>query len=185
MDRHKLQSRYAQSLFDLSEENKISDKVYEDTLSVMEVCLQNHELRTVLKNPIIKPSQKRAILSEIFSNRVQELTLAFMNLLVSKRRDVLLYEIAERYTEIYKEHNNITTVQLTTAETLEQETLQRISRKIEQELHSKIDLQTKVNPSLIGGFCLFVNGKQYDASIANQFSKLRKDFTRNEYERTF
>ncbi len=185
MDGYKLQTRYAQSLFDLSQEYGIPDKVYEDILSVMEVCLQNHELRVVLKNPIIKPFPKKAVISEIFSGKVQELTISFINLLIMKRREVWLYEIAERYTEIYKEHNNIKTVLLTTATELDEDMKERIEQKMATLLEAKIDLKTKVNPELIGGFNIFVDGKQYDASLANQFSILRNDFTKNEYEKTF
>ena len=97
----------------------------------------------------------------------------------------MLYEIAERYTEIYKEQNNIKTAVLTTADELDKGIADMIVQKIEEELSAKVDLQTKVNPKLIGGFCLFVDGMQYDASFMNQFTKLKKDFTKNVYEKTF
>jgi F-type H+-transporting ATPase subunit delta len=107
MNSYKLQTRYAQSLFDLSQEQGISSKVYEDMLLVMQVCVENHELRTILKNPVIKSDNKKAIVNDIFQNHVQELSLAFMDLLIVKRRDVLLYEIAEKYTEIFKDYLSI------------------------------------------------------------------------------
>lgn len=185
MNSYKLQTRYAQSLFELALEQGISELVYEDMQCVMQVCMQNRELRVILKNPVIKPSDKRDIVNEIFKGKVKELSLAFMDLLIKKRRDVLLYEIAERYTELYKEYNNIKTVILTTAETLDKGIAEMIVRKIEEELSAKVDLQTKVNPKLIGGFCLFVDGMQYDASFMNQFMKLKKDFAKNIYEKTF
>lgn len=185
MNSHKLQTRYAQSLFELALEQGISEAVYNDMQCVMSVCLQNHELRVVLKNPVIKPSDKRNIVDDVFKGKVKELSLAFMELLISKRRDILLYEIAERYTEIYKEHNNIKTAILTTASSLDEGIVNTIVRKIEEELSAKIDLQTKVNPKLIGGFCLLVDGMQYDASFMKQFTKLKKDFAKNVYEKTF
>ena len=185
MNSYKLQTRYAQSLFELALEQGISELVYEDMQCVMQVCMQNREFRVILKNPVIKPSDKRNIVKEIFNGKVEGLSLAFMDLLIKKRRDVLLYEIAERYTEIYKEYNNIKTVILTTAESLDKGIADMIVQKIEEELSAKVDLQTKVNSKLIGGFCLFVDGMQYDASFMNQFTKLKKDFTKNVYEKTF
>jgi F-type H+-transporting ATPase subunit delta len=185
MNSYKLQTRYAQSLFDLSQEQGISSKVYEDMLLVMQVCVENHELRTILKNPVIKSDNKKAIVNDIFQNHVQELSLAFMDLLIVKRRDVLLYEIAEKYTEIFKEFNGVKTVLISTATALDDKETELLKNKIETELGSKIDLQTKVNPKLIGGFCLLVHGMQYDASFMNQIAKLKKEFTKNVYEKVF
>ena len=94
MNSYKLQTRYAQSLFDLALEKNISKQVYQDMLLVMDVCKQNRELRVVLKNPVIKPCKKKSIVNDVFSGRVEELTLAFVELLIAKRRDILLFEIA-------------------------------------------------------------------------------------------
>ena len=58
MNSYKLQTRYAQSLFDLALEQGISDVVYKDMQCVMQVCMQNREFRVILKNPVIKPSDK-------------------------------------------------------------------------------------------------------------------------------
>lgn len=185
MNSYKLQTRYAQSLFDLAQEGGISDSVYGDMLLVMQVCRENHELRSILKNPVIKAGSKKAIVDELFQDKVEKLTVAFLELLIAKRRDILLYEIAERYTEIYKEFNNIKTALLTTAVELESNELSLIINKIESELNTKVDLHTKVNPKLIGGFCLSIDGMQYDASFMNQFTKLKKEFTKNIYEKTF
>lgn len=185
MNSYKLQTRYAQSLFDLALEKNISKQVYQDMLLVMDVCKQNRELRVVLKNPVIKPCKKKSIVNDVFSGRVEELTLAFVELLIAKRRDILLFEIAERYTYIYKEYNHIKTVKLTTAESIDESMLQLVSDKIREVLQSEIDLQTEVNKDLIGGFHLFVDGTLYDASFMKQFSKLKTSFSKNVYEKIF
>ena len=185
MNSYKLQTRYAQSLFDLALEKNISKQVYQNMLLVMDVCKQNRELRVVLKNPVIKPCKKKSIVNDVFSGRVEELTLAFVELLIAKRRDILLFEIAERYTYIYKEYNHIKTVKLTTAESIDESMLQLVSDKIREVLQSEIDLQTEVNKDLIGGFHLFVDGKLYDASFMKQFSKLKTSFSKNVYEKIF
>ena len=103
MNSFKLQTRYAQSLFILAQENELVDKVYEDMLLIKKVCEVTPQLKAILKNPVIKPSKKKNIIHDIFSEKIENVTILFMELLVSKRRDVYLYEIADRYTELYKE----------------------------------------------------------------------------------
>ncbi len=185
MNSFKLQTRYAQSLFDLAQENNVIDKVYEDMLLIKQVCEETPQLKAVLKNPVIKPSKKKNIIHEIFSGKIEQLSVLFIELLVSKRRDVFLFEIADRYTELYKEFKNIKTVRFTTAQILDEEIVSEIRREIEEKLSSKIDLQLFVNPKLLGGFSLTVEGKQYDASFSKQITKLKKEFNKNIYERIF
>ncbi len=185
MNSFKLQTRYAQSLFDLAQENNVIDRVYEDMLLIKKVCEESPQLKAILKNPVIKPSKKKSIIHDIFSGKVEQISTLFMELLVTKRRDVILFEIADRYTELYKEFNHIKTVRFTTAQVLDEVIVNEIRREIEEKLSSKIDLQLFVNPKLLGGFSLTVEGKQYDASFSKQITKLKKEFNKNIYERIF
>ncbi|MBO7276654.1 MAG: ATP synthase F1 subunit delta [Bacteroidales bacterium] len=185
MNSFKLQTRYAQSLFDLAQENNAIDRVYEDMLLIKKVCEESPQLKAILKNPVIKPSKKKSIIHDIFSSKVEQISILFMELLVTKRRDVILFEIADRYTELYKEFNHIKTVRFTTAQVLDEVIVDDIRREIEEKLSSKIDLQLFVNPKLLGGFSLTVEGKQYDASFSKQITKLKKEFNKNIYERIF
>lgn len=185
MNSFKLQTRYAQSLFELAQENNLIEKVYEDMLLVKKVCEDSPQLKAILKNPVIKPSMKKSIIHEIFSNNIENLSTLFIELLISKRRDVLLYEIADRYTELYKEFKHIKTVKFTTAQMLDETIIIEIKKEIEEKLSSEIDLQLFVNPKLIGGFSLTVEGKQFDASFSKQITKLRKEFNKNIYEKIF
>lgn len=185
MNSFKLQTRYAQSLFDLAQENGVIDKVYEDMLLIKKVCEESPQLKAILKNPVIKPSKKKNIIHDIFADKIEQISVLFIELLVSKRRDVFLFEIADRYTELYKEFNHIKTVRFTTAQILDEVIVSEIRREIEEKLSSKIDLQLFVNPKLLGGFSLIVEGKQYDASFSKQITKLKKEFNKNIYERIF
>ncbi len=185
MDSFKLQTRYAQSLFVLAQENELMERVYEDMLLVKKICEESPQLKAILKNPVIKPSKKKDIIHEIFNDKVEKVSLLFIELLISKRRDVYLYEIADRYTELYKEFKHIKIVKFTTAQKLDEDVVNGIKKDIEGKLSSEIDLQLFVNPKLLGGFSLTVDGKQYDASFSKQITKLKKEFNQNIYEKIF
>ena len=53
MDSFKLQTRYAQSLFVLAQENELMERVYEDMLLVKKICEESPQLKAILKNPVI------------------------------------------------------------------------------------------------------------------------------------
>ena len=72
-----------------------------------------------------------------------------------------------------------------TADKLDSVFFDEILKYMEKSLNSKVDLELRVNPKLIGGFCILFDGKQYDASFLNQFVKLKKEFSDNIYEKIF
>ena len=62
--------------------------------------------------------------------------------------------------------------------------LKKYAFKLDYE-DAYFDLQLFVNPKLLGGFSLTVEGKQFDASFSKQITKLKKEFNKNIYERIF
>ena len=48
-----------------------------------------------------------------------------------------------------------------------------------------LDIETKVDPKLVGGFILQFDNKRYDASIANKLAELKSEFMKNQYIKEF
>lgn len=171
-------SRYAKSLLDLSvEQNKLST-IYNDIEGLKEATA-NRDLYLMLKSPIINASKKNSILKAIFEGKVDELTMAFIDIITRKGRENILPEIATEFVNQYKMINQISEVKVISATALEESVLAGIKQELAASSHTdkEIDLIVEVDPSLIGGFVLQIGDKLYDASVAHQLSKLRKDFS--------
>ncbi|MBO6118576.1 MAG: ATP synthase F1 subunit delta [Bacteroidales bacterium] len=178
MDEKRLQKRYAQSLFDLAKQRDIINTVFDDVNNILDVCNDNRELNTVLKNPTIKPLKKREILFALFENKCDELTMRFLSLITSKRREIYLKEICTAFIETFNAYNNIKVVKVTSAAKLSEETLNTIKQKIETAFSCKVQTEEYINTNLIGGFILETDGKQYDASYLRKLNDLRKEITK-------
>ena len=97
------------------EQNKTEDTL-SDMKHIISVCSENKDLSLLLKSPIVKTDKKISILSEIFSKSVSDVTMSFIHIITSKKREMYLEgKIAESFISLYKVHNNIETVTLTTA----------------------------------------------------------------------
>ena len=175
MDEKRLQKRYAQSLFDLAREKDIIDVIFNNINNILEVCNDNRELNIVLKNPTVKPLKKKEILFALFENSCNGLTMRFLALITAKRREIYLKEICEEFIEIFNAYNNIKVVRITSATKLSEETLNTIKQKIEAEYSCKVQTEEKINESLIGGFIIEIDDKQYDASYLRKLNDLRKE----------
>ncbi|MBK9285471.1 MAG: ATP synthase F1 subunit delta [Sphingobacteriaceae bacterium] len=172
-------SRYAKSLLDLSIENKQLEVVRKDMQIIDSLCKSNREFVLLLESPVVNTDKKIAILKSIFEKNISTLSLSFLNLIASKRRENYISHIASSFDAQYKIYKNITTVKIESAIALDAKLKESVLSLVKQNVKGEIELMEKVNPSLIGGFILTINDKQIDQSIASKLNKLKKDFSGN------
>jgi F-type H+-transporting ATPase subunit delta len=93
---------------------------------------------------------------------------------VENSREDYFYRIALSYQELYRKEKNIVVTHLTTAIELDESLKKEIVNSVEEQEKSKVELREEVNPDIIGGYILDIDGKRLDASIIRQLSKLYK-----------
>jgi len=174
-------SRYAKALIDLAVETKQLEEVRKDMQLVKNVCDNNREFMTLLQSPVVKTDKKVAIFKSVFEGKVSKTTIAFLNLMASKRREAFLQEIASDFDEQYKQFKNITTVEVKSAIALDDKARKQILDLVKTSATGEIDLVEKVDPSLIGGFVLTINDKQVDQSVKRKLNDLKKGFADNTF----
>jgi F-type H+-transporting ATPase subunit delta len=181
MNEIKIADRYARALFDLALEKEMLEIIRVDMAIVGNVCITNKDFVLFLKSPVIKETKKIAILKSLFENKIQETLLNFLIIITRNRRESLIPVIARQFVEIYKEHKNIITAELTTAVDLSDELRERIIMMIKMATKSEVDLQLKKDESIIGGFIVTFGDKQIDASIQRKIQNLKQEFNINLY----
>jgi len=185
MSVEKLASRYAKALLDLSKEQATLERVYQDILSFAQ-ALQNRDFALMVKSPIINASKKRTILKRIFGTKFHEITRRFVDIIIRKRRETYLPEIVSAFIEQYRDYKKVATATLITAVNVERLLLEQVRNIVMQRTgKTSVDLTTKIDPSLIGGFILKFDDKLYDASIASKLNKIRSKFDDNVYVKQY
>ncbi len=183
MQNPRLAGRYAKSLIDLSAEKGQLDEVYNDMLYLQAVCKASREFVNLLKSPIIKADQKFSIIKTVTENKIGKITAAFNHLLVQKGREYYLPEIVAAFIEQYNAMHGIHHVKLTTATAVSETLKDAIANKVKTESDFQtVELETIVNPALIGGFVLEYNNNLVDASILRDLKDIKKQFIGNVYE---
>jgi len=171
-------ARYAKSLIDLAQEQKLVEDIKGDMELFYKTLKVNPELKAVLANPIVSHSKKIKILDEVFSTKVNKTSIAFFKLMVNKSRGDVLYTTAAEYINLYDIKNHIINATVVSATELSTENKKAMLADIEKATGCKVKLEAKVDSSLIGGFVLTVGDRQVDTSIANDLRKLKKEFAK-------
>ena len=173
--------RYAKSLIDLSIEQNMLEKVYEDMLYLKRL-LKDREFVLMLKSPIVTADKKQTVLNALTNGRISDLTAKFNTLLIRKGRETNMPEVIDAFIEQYKVQKNIRVVKLTTATEVSEDTKKSIVSKVNGmgDLNN-IELISIVDPSIIGGFVLKIGDQVFDTSISNELNNISKQFQNNDY----
>ena len=139
----------------------------------------------LLKSPIIKTDKKIIIIEEVFSNKLSELTNGFIKIITSKKREAILDSVAKSFISLYKEKKNIISAKLVTATEIDNETREEVLDFIKKKGHKNVDLQEKIDKSIIGGAIINIGNKQIDASVSNKINEMKQNFSVNLYEQNY
>ena len=178
----RLAYRYAKSLIDLSIEKDQLEKVYADMLWLQELCSKSPDFVIMLRSPVINSDKKLKIVQAITSGKVSEITAGFNRLLITKKRESILSEIATAFIDGYKRHKNIHTVKLTTASPISESIKNEIIAQLKKSSgFENIELITMVKKELIGGFMLQTGDQLVDASVAYDLKFIARQFENNDF----
>jgi F-type H+-transporting ATPase subunit delta len=177
MSAERLSYRYAKALLDLAKEQGKLENVKGDVDNLI-IATSNRDLVLLLKSPIVSKMKKAGVLEALFGDGFEEMTLSFMDILLSKGREMYIPEIATEFLAQYKILNKISTVKVTSAQPMNDATLASIRAKLVEssDLAENIEIETEVDSSLIGGFKLEFNNRLYDASVAHRLNEMKKAF---------
>ncbi len=178
MSAHRIATRYAKSLLDLSIERDELEEILAD-IQYVSKCLSSRDFYLMTKSPIISRGKKKVIFNRLFEGKLSKTMSSFLNIMVRKGRENILPEMVDAFKEQYRAHKYISTVVLKTAVELDDATIEDIKRTLIEsgQTEKNVELEVIVDPNLIGGFVLEFGGKQYNSSLAYKLDALRKQFS--------
>ncbi|MCB0466888.1 MAG: ATP synthase F1 subunit delta [Aequorivita sp.] len=171
--------RYAKAILQKANENNTEAVVFGDMQSVYKTIEDSRELQAVLQSPVIKANDKKDALLKIFNGQ-SEATHSLINILIANKRTSLLSNVAKSYIDLYNEEQGVKVATVITAIPLSSELESKVMEKVKELTGSeKVTLKNEIDPTIIGGFVLRVGDIQYNASIANQFGNLKREFSKS------
>ena len=164
---------YAEAFLQVSDANGDTEAVVEQARSLLSLWKDSAELREAMASPVLEVEAKKAAITRLFSDQVSPSFLNLLKLLADRQRIGYLDAVLERFLDLYRDQNQIALASVTSAEALSDEQLGRITEQLKSVAGTdKLEINTSVDPALIGGFVLKVGSKVIDASLAGQVRRL-------------
>jgi F-type H+-transporting ATPase subunit delta len=169
-------ARYARALFDVALHEKADLELIEQTLvGFNDLFETNAALKKVLLNPAVPVPRKRAAMAELTAlAKAPTIPAKLLILLAERDRLILLPDLLAAYRERLMNYRKIVRAEVTTAVPLSDARLQAIERRIATLTGSKVALEARVDPAIIGGLVARVGSVVYDASLTGQLEKMRE-----------
>jgi F-type H+-transporting ATPase subunit delta len=182
MPNPRLAHRYAKSILDLAIERGQLEPVYNDMLYLQQLTKASRDFLNLLRSPVVPADKKQAVVEAVTGKNISELTTAFTKLLIAKGREGELPEVITAFINQYKVKKGIYIVKLTTATPVSEELKNSIINQVKQTSEMKnIELESKVDPGIIGGFVLQAGDKLIDASISYDLQTISRQFDNNDF----
>tara|TARA_B100000287_G_C20570176_1_gene756223 strand:- start:702 stop:1244 length:543 start_codon:yes stop_codon:yes gene_type:complete len=164
---------YAEAFLQVVDDVNQTDEVVSQVREILSLINDSPELEKNLSSPVLEKEVKKEIIIKLFSEKINSSLLNFLKLLSDRQRIGILVPILERFLELYRENSNIALATVTSAVELSESQKDLIKQKISEIAGTdKLELVTKTDSSLIGGFVASVGSKVIDASLASQIRKL-------------
>lgn len=174
MDESAISVRYAKAIFSLAKQKEMLSALKNDMELVADVCTRSVDFNLLLKSPVVKTSEKVHLIKLIFSKKIENLSLDFLELVTRNKRETFIPSICRNVLTFIRKEKNIKTAVITTAKPLSDEVLQKAEKTLKEELGTEVELTGHENPGIIGGIILRIDDKQYDASVSTQLKKLKQ-----------
>jgi F-type H+-transporting ATPase subunit delta len=167
--------RYATALYDLADESKSLDAVAQDLRNLRNLIEGSPDLRRFLRSPLInRQAQTKGMQAVLDAAKIGDLVRRFVGVVGGNRRlfalpgmiDAFLRQLAKRRGEV--------TVHVSSARPLSPEQAAELSDALKKSVGPKINIESRVEPELIGGLVVRVGSRMVDTSIRTQLQKLRR-----------
>jgi len=168
-------SRYSLALYELAKENNSIEEVEKHSLSITKLIFNSDDFRSFIKDPTNKKEDQISTIIKISEQfKLNNLLTKFLCFLVSKKRFFYVDKILKNFLETCSKKRGEIKAELTAAKELTDTEINNIKEELTKNFSSKIKLNYKNDPSLIGGLIVQVGSTMVDTSIKNKLQQIEK-----------
>jgi F-type H+-transporting ATPase subunit delta len=167
--------RYASALFELADNAKSLDQVAQDLTDFRKMANESPELSRLLASPVIgRDAQGKALLAVLDAAGIKGLTRSFVGTVAANGRARELVAMASAFLAELASRRGETTASVTSAVPLSPQQLEQLANALRSVLGtSKVSVDARVEPDILGGLVVKVGSRLFDSSIRSKLQRLQ------------
>lgn len=167
-------ARYAQALFDLAKDEKKIPAVEADLKSLKAMRADSADLRTLLASPGFSAEAKGKGLAALAKKAgFNALTLKFLGFVSAQGRAAALPAIITSFERLSAAHRGVVSAEVVTALPMSAAQAKSVAAALRQALGKDPEIETRVDPAILGGLKVRVGSRLFDASLKSKLDSLK------------
>jgi ATP synthase F1 delta subunit len=163
---------YGTALMEAARDLGKEDQILEEALAVAQLIEEEPDLHQFINYPGVSADEKKEVLKNIFEGRICEELLNFLYVLVDKRRTMNFGRIVKVYKSLIEHEEGVSYGIVYSVVKLSDERMAELEEQTSKLLQMNVKLENELDPSLMAGFKILVEGKIIDVSYRKKFDEL-------------
>ena len=165
---------YAKALYAVAADKGITDQVGEELESLTGLIAGNKDLEKLLFHPTISTVIKKNLFTNLLSEDSSGLIKRFFCLLIDKRREKMVTVLSAAYKVISRKVKGIVVAEVQSTIEMTDDNLNLLKSKLEKLLSKTVEIETQINPKILGGLVIRIGDKLIDGSVRSKLLGLKK-----------
>ena len=169
-----LDKTYGGALYQLALEENLEDELLGQLGAVCALMRETPEYLRLIGSRALPKAERLSLLDEAFSGKVHPYLLNFMKILCERDAFGRIEGCRDAFVTDYNDRHGVIPAKVVSATPLTAEQEKRLMAALEKKTGKTIVLTSRVDPSLVGGMRVEMDGKRYDNTVASKMEHLRR-----------
>lgn len=172
-----MNKQYAIAFFEIAKEDNTLELCKQSFDTFIEMTKMEEDLMQVLKSPAISNMKKRDLIKNAFICCEADF-IYFLNVVMDNGRIANIFDIYKEFIYLYNEDKGIKVVEVESASRLSLDEEQKLLTSLKKCYSGySIVINNKIDPRVVGGYRILVNGSSVDLSVKRKIENLEKFIT--------
>ncbi|MBR1820116.1 MAG: ATP synthase F1 subunit delta [Clostridia bacterium] len=172
-----LAREYGEGLYELARDEELRPMIHEQLEDISALLKAEPEFIRLLCSRAVERAARLKIVDDTFANHVHPYVTNFMKLLVEKEHFDAFLLCCQWFHQRYNEDYGIVEARVTSAVALNEEERAALRVRLSKISGRQVSLIEAVDPSVIGGVRVEMDGKRYDNTIQDRLGRLKRSLT--------
>ncbi len=166
--------RYAVALFELAKDQRQLPEVERDVLAFKGLLDASSDLRRLVRSPVISAEDQAKALAAILERAgISGLAANFLKLIARNRRLFAVADMMKCFRALLSRERGEVDADVASAHPLTPEQMQLLSDTLRTQIGKNVQINTRVDPGLLGGLVVKIGSKMIDSSLRTKLGNLK------------
>ena len=172
-----LAREYGEGLYELARDEELRPQLHKELGQIADLLKQQPDFIRLLCSRAVEREKRLQIVGETFGGQAHPYVVNFMKLLVQKEHFDAFLMCCEWFHTRYNDDYGIVEARVTSAVALSDADRAALRALLAEISGKNVELFCAVDPSLIGGVRVEMDGRRYDNTIQDRLGRLKRSLT--------